>query len=310
MKKLLKKATMTLMCIITAAVLAFAGTIQIRGNIDDYILPKGFNEALEQADTKRDDNTYARIMSLNLLANYEDWGGTDAHRRAKMFFNLLDVYRPDVAAIQEMSNQWYCCIMKNLDNYKLIYPISSGALIRMTGIIYNSDTVNLLDYGQYEYSQGDNARIRRIVWGLFEDRNTSKQYIVSSTHFDLVREGNEKAELATMKTQTNEHISLMNQLKNEFNCPVFSCGDFNAMDCGGYNNIYYAPEIYETIAQNLTDTKYIAKIKTHGNERSVDKPTFDHIFLLGDEKIKRYSIISDNVMTQMSDHYPIFIDAA
>ena len=276
--------------------------------MDDYILPKGFEESIEQADTARSNDTYARIMSANLLANYASWGGTDARKRAKMFFNVLDAYQPDVIAVQEMSEQWYCCIEKNKGNYQLVYPLSSGIMFHTTGLMYNTDTVSLLDCGRMEYTQGDDPRIRRIVWGLFEDRETEMKYAVTSTHLDLIREGKEKEELNIMNTQAQEQLDLTTQLQAQFKCPVFSCGDFNAMDDGGYNNEYFAPSVYNTIADTLTDTKYVAKTKTDGDERDVDKPTFDHIFFKGDATVNRYSILSDSVMAQMSDHYPIFAD--
>lgn len=309
MKKLLK-IPIALICLAAVGIGTFIGAVNIRGNYDDYILPKGFEETIKNADSDRCDNTYARIMSSNLLVNYESWGGTDARKRAKMFGMVLDKYQPDVIALQEMSDQWYCCITKNRGSYKLVYPLSSGMLVHMTGIMYNSDSVTLLDYGRMEYSQGDNPRLRRIVWGLFEDNKTKKQYIVTSTHLDLIREGREKEELNIMNTQAQEQLALIEELQKRFGCPIFSCGDFNAMDNGGYDNQYFAPTVYNTLADNLTDTKYIAQLKTHGDERDTDAPTFDHIFLNGDAAINRYTILSDTVMQQMSDHYPIFADAS
>ena len=307
MKKILK-SIVVLLCLACAGAAGFAASISIRGNFDDYILPNGFEKSIARADTERSDSTYARIMSANLLVNYESWGGTDARRRAKMFFNVLDAYKPDVVAVQEMSDQWYCCITKNRGSYRLVYPVSSGIAVNMTGLMYNSDTVSLLDYGNMEYSQGDNKRLRRIVWGLFEDNKTKKQYIVTSTHLDLIREGQENEELSVMTAQAQEQIDLSQKLYTLYNCPVFSAGDFNAMDGGGYDDRYFAPEIYNTIAESMTDTKYIAQLKTSGDERDVDKPTFDHIFSVGDAQVSRYSILSDSVMAQMSDHYPIFAD--
>ena len=52
-----------------------------------------------------------------------------------MFLQVLDTYRPDVVAVQEMSDQWYCCLMQNRGSYKLLYPVRTGALVRMTGLL-------------------------------------------------------------------------------------------------------------------------------------------------------------------------------
>ncbi len=307
MKKFIKFIA-TLLCISIAAVTAFIVTINIRGNFDDYDLPKGFNESLKNSDTARSSDAYARIMSANLLVNYESWGGTDAHKRAKMFIDIINEYEPDVIAVQEMSDQWYCCITKNRGNYQLVYPVSSGAMFHMTGLIYNSETVNLIEHGRMEYTQGDNPRLRRIVWGLFEDKGTKNRYIVTSTHLDLIREGQEKSQLEVMRVQADEQIKLSKELYKRYKCPVLSAGDFNAMDGGGYNDPFFAPSIYDKIAASLTDTKSIAKSKTSGNSRNVNKPTFDHIFLKGNVTVTRYGILSDKVMEQMSDHFPVFAD--
>ena len=288
----------------------FIVTVNIRGNCDNYSLPDGFGESVEEADTSRDSAAYARIMSANLLANYASWGGSDAHGRAKIFFGILDAYNPDVVAIQEMSNQWYCCITKNCEKYKLVYPVSSGLLYHMTGLLYNTQAVTLLDCGRKEYTQGDDPRLRRVVWVYFENKKTGTRYVVTSTHFDLLRDGREREELEIMRTQAQEQVEIAQMLREKYGCSVYCAGDFNAMDNGGYDNPYLAPSVYNKITESLKDTKYIAQSKTQGDSRKVDRPTFDHIFLLGNDKILRYSILSDQVMSEMSDHFIIFADVA
>lgn len=307
MKKAKKIVSISL-CFFIAVTFIFIAVINIRGNCNGYTVPPGFTNSMITADSGRSPLTYARIMSANLLANYASWGGSDAHSRAKMFFGVLDKYRPDVVAVQEMSNQWYCCIAKNNGDYNLVYPISSGILYHMTGLMYNSKTVDLLDFGRREFTRGDDARMRRVVWGLFEDKKTKTRYVVTSCHFDLIRDGIEKKELSVMQTQAIEQIAIAQKLYEKFDCPVFAAGDFNAMDNGAYGNKYYAPGVYETLAAHLTDTKYTACFKTQGDSRSVNKPTFDHIFYKGSATVNRYAILSDNVMNKMSDHFVIFAD--
>lgn len=309
MVKRLKGLIILLAVLLAGTAAAVPVVISLRGDVSDYLVPDEFTQSIAQADVKREKNTNARIMTANLLVHYESWGGTDAHKRAKMFCSVLNTYQPDVVAVQEMSDQWFCCIMKNKGDYKMLYPVSTGVLVRMTALLYNSSTVTLLEQGQMEYSQGDNARLRRIVWGLFEDKRSQKQYVVTSTHLDLIREGQEKSELTVMQQQAQEEISLSKALGERFNCPVFSAGDFNTMDGGGYDQTYDAPTVYENLAKAMTDTKTTAKEKTAGNAKKANSPTYDHIFLCGNAGVQRYSILSDSAMDAMSDHYPIFIDA-
>lgn len=310
MKRALKKI---LIFLLTTAVIissSFILTINFRGNVDEYIVPDEFEKSLENAPVQRKSNTYARIMTANVLAHYESWGGSDARKRAKMFLEILDAYEPDVAAIQEMCDQWYCSLMRNAKNYRLIYPITTGITARTTAIIYNTDTTQLLDYGQYEYTQYDEKRVRRIVWGYFCNKESGERYVVSSTHFNPVRKNQQKQSLEIMNTQADEQVMIAKSLQNQCACPIFCAGDYNAMDNGGYNNDYFAPSVYDAITVSLKDTKLLAKHTTSGDGRDVNKPTQDHIFMLGDSEIERYSIISESAMNEISDHYPIFIDAS
>ena len=207
MRKFLRRFFCALLSLVLVAAVSTAiavpAVIRSRGDLSDYMVSEEFQESIGKANAKRAKDTSARIMSANLLVHYESWGGTDAHKRAKMFLQVLDTYRPDVVAVQEMSDQWYCCLMQNRGSYKLLYPVRTGALVRMTGLLYDSDRVTLLEQGDVAYDRGDDARLRRIVWGLFRNNQSGEKYIVSSTHLDLIRSGEEKAERAVMESQAN-----------------------------------------------------------------------------------------------------------
>lgn len=293
-------------------VLGIAGTVTgayIRGGIDKYSLPDGFDEAMQQVDsTKQDDQI--RIMTSNLLVHYKSWGGSDSRPRAKMFFETVNTYQPDVIGVQEVSDQWYNCLMRNKGSYKMIYPISTGVLLRMTGLMYNSETLTLIDKGQMTYEQGNDSRLRRAVWGIFESKNTKKQFAVISTHFDCIRPGEEELMHSYMEYQAEKIVEISNNLKEEYGVPVFSIGDFNTMNQGeGVDPIMDAPEIYEELCKSLTDTRLVANEKASGDALDAYAPIWDHIFLDGEVQIDRYAIISPEILSQMSDHYPVFIDA-
>ena len=187
MKKIIKYIAVTLCVII---VLGISGTFigaYIQGGIDKYSLPDNFDSAMQQIDnTKQNDEV--RIMTSNLLVHYKSWGGSDARPRAKMFFETVNTYQPDVIGVQEVSGQWFNCLMRNKGNYEMLYSFSTGALMRMTALMYNSETLTLIDKGQIAYEQGNDSRLRRAVWGIFESKNTGERFAVISTHFDCIRE--------------------------------------------------------------------------------------------------------------------------
>lgn len=308
MKRVMKIIAIILCVII---VLGISGTVlgaHIRGGIDKYSLPDGFDQAIQQVDsTKQDDEV--RIMTSNLLVHYKSWGGTDARPRAKMFFETVHTYQPDVIGVQEVSDQWYDCLMRNKGNYEMLYPVSTGALMRMTALMYNADTLNLIDKGQMKYDEGNDARLRRAVWGIFENKETGKQFAVISTHFDCIRENEEELMLSYMKTQVKQINEISDSIKEEYGVLVFCVGDFNTMNQGeGVNPIMDAPEIYEELCRTLTDTRLVAQEKASGDALDADAPTWDHIFLNGEAQINRYAIVSPQALSEMSDHYPIFAD--
>ena len=308
MKKVMKMIAIILCVIIVLGASGTALGAYIRGGIDKYSLPDGFEQAMQQVDsTKQEDEV--RIMTSNLLVHYKSWGGTDARPRAKMFFETVNTYQPDVIGVQEVSDQWYDCLMRNKGNYKMLYPISTGALIRMTALMYNANTLKLIDKGQMKYDEGNDARLRRAVWGIFESKETGKQFAVVSTHFDCIRENEEELMLSYMKTQIKQINEISDSIKEEYGVPVFCIGDFNAMNPGeGVDPIMDAPEIYEELCQTLTDTRPVAQQKANGDALDADAPTWDHIFLNGEAQIDRYAIVSPQVLSDMSDHYPVFAD--
>lgn len=174
MKKAGKKVIAIVLC--SAVVLGTAGIFtgsHIRGNIKGCSLPNDFDKAMQEVDPSRQDGEI-KIMTSNLLVHYKSWGGSDARPRAKMFFEVLGTYLPDVVGIQEVSGQWYDCIRLNKGSYKMLFPIATGALMKMTALMYNSDTVNVIDCGQLTYDKGNDSRLRRAVWGVFESKETEK----------------------------------------------------------------------------------------------------------------------------------------
>ena len=307
MKKVVRIIASVLVCVLLVSSVGLLSAASIRGYIKNQDLPVGFSEAVKLTEAEKDSDA-VRIMTSNLLVNYKSWGGSDARPRAKMFFGVLDEYAPDVVGLQEVSDQWYTCIMQNKGKYKMLYPVSTGLLMRMTALIYNSETLDLIDKGQLQYENGNDARLRRAVWGLFEHKETKKQFIVISTHFDTMRPGQEEEMFSFMESQKEELIALSAQLKEMYNVPVFSIGDFNSCNAGGNDPVMDAPEIYEALSKELTDVKDVAEEKLNGDALGVDEPTWDHIFLDGEADVQRYAILSHENFKSMSDHFPIFAD--
>ncbi|HJB75099.1 MAG TPA: hypothetical protein IAA37_05410 [Candidatus Eubacterium faecale] len=250
-----------------------------------------------------------RIMSSNLLVGYKSWGGLPVKPRAAMYVSLIQTVKPDVIGVQEMCDGWYCAIRNNLPKgYKMLYPFSTGVFVRMTAMIYNADRLDVVQSGQIKYKKGDNPRLRRVVWAVFEDKQSKKRFAVTNTHFDLLREGQEERGMQTMQAQCDELLELIRSLHAEYDCPVFATGDFNTKEDTPETPAIDAPEIYERLAGELADSKYAAEECSFGAESSFADPSYDHIFINGTATAKRFTMLSDPYMNAMSDHYPIYTD--
>lgn len=279
----------------------------VRGNIENIALPQGFEESL--ASDFYENDADVRIMSSNLLVHYESWGGLPAKPRAKKLVKMLEVYKPDVIGVQELSDSWFCCMNRNLPKgYKMLYPFSTGAFVRMTAMVYNTDTLKLIESGNFKYEQGDNPRLRRVVWAVFEVKDTGKRFAVTNTHFDLLRDGQEEELTQVMKSQTIELTDCVDNISEKFDCPVFSVGDFNTMEDTADTKPIDIPEIYNSLADKLDDTKFISKNQICGTEQTWLYPSYDHIFMKGDAEINSFCLMSYDYLSDMSDHYPIFAD--
>lgn len=76
-----------------------------------------------------------------------------------------------------------------------------------------------------------------------------------------------------MESQADQAAALAKSLAAQYKCPVFACGDFNAMDGGGYDPVYDAPEIYSRLSKKMRDTKALAaKTKSGNNKKPLHLP--------------------------------------
>lgn len=307
MKKVLKIFSVVLICLLIFAAIIIGIVHYARGYLKNEELPAGYTEKLN--NDAFENTADVRIMSSNLLVHYKSWGGSPAKPRAKKYIEMLNAYNPDVVGLQEMSDEWYSCIMNNLpEGYKMLYPIKSGTHIFMTAMLYNENTLELIDSGDFKYQEGENPRLRRVVWAVFKEKQSGKVFAVTNTHFSLIFDEKNPSYADVMRSQAAELTEFIYKLSEDNNCPVFSVGDYNTMEDVPQASTVDIPEIYNTLSQKLTDTKYIAENKICGDAVNYDYPSWDHIFLYGNAGIHTFSLLSYDYLTDISDHYPIFTD--
>lgn len=298
---------------VTAAVTVaayFPVSSAIRTDLKGQSLSSEFTKGIEQSGGfELTDGADLRIMSANILVRYKGWGGTPVKSRALMFAEVLNKYKPDVAAIQEACSDWHKCIEKTVgDTYEFVQPRFDLFRTSLTTMIYNKNTLNLVDSGRVKYSQGDGPQHRAITWAVFETKEDGKRFAAISTHFDLLRLKDTEKEYDIIFSQAEELFSFIDELSEKYDCPVFSAGDYNACETQGDIGEAAGVLIYEKVAEKLSDVKYMTENRMYGTEIGENDPCWDHIFLSGNAEIKAFRILSDSYLSPLSDHYPIFAD--
>lgn len=298
---------------VTAAVAVtayFPVSSAIRTDLSGQSLSSEFIKGIEQSGGfELTDGADIRIMSANILVRYKGWGGTPVKSRALMFAEVLNKYKPDVAAIQEACSDWHKCIEKTVgDTYEFVQPRFDLFRTSLTTMIYNKNTLNLVDSGRVKYSQGDGPQHRAITWAVFETKEDGKRFAAISTHFDLLRLKDTEKEYDIIFSQAEELFAFIDELSEKYDCPVFSAGDYNACETQGDIGEAAGVLIYEKVAEKLSDVKYMTENRIYGSEIGEKDPCWDHIFLSGNAEIKAFRILSDSYLSPLSDHYPIYAD--
>lgn len=310
----------SVLCIVFILIAVFALTVPVacvNTDLSGVSYPDGFQDALESFDFTRGEETDVRVMSYNILAHMESWGGREVPPRAKMLLKILDEVQPDVIGAQEMSSDWHKVLNANMsENYVILHPDIDIFNKNKTPIIYNGDKLLLIESGYYAYKQGDENGCRAITWGLFSVKATGKYLIVTNTHLDLIKDGQESRSLEIMLAQADELLAKISELSGRYKCPVISLGDYNSMESGdipdAFGDAYgvrAATDVYDKLAASLTDVKYMQDVEIVCADNSIaTAPTRDHIFLKGEATAEKFFILDGETFEELSDHYPIIAD--
>lgn len=313
----MKKSVLLIVLILTAVFALTALVACVNTDLSRVDYPEGFLDALGAFDFTRGEETGVRVMSYNVLAHMESWGGTPVPPRAKMLLKILGEVQPDVIGAQEMSSDWHKVLEANMsDGYVILHPDIDVFNKNKTPIIYNGDRLLLIESGYYAYKQGDENGCRAITWGLFSVKATGEYVIVTNTHLNLIKDGQESRSLEIMLSQADELLAKISELSERYKCPVIACGDYNSMESGdipdAFGDTYgvrAATDVYDKLAASLTDVKYAQNVEIICADKSIaTAPSWDHIFLKGDATAEKFFILDGEVFESLSDHYAVFAD--
>lgn len=252
-------------------------------------------------------NATIRIMTFNLLAHYTSWGGSEVEPRANEFFKVRDAFLPDIIGLQEMCNEWYYKISTNNSTYQFVTPLTTAFPQKTTSMIFNKNTVILLDSGNKAFSKSNNFKTRRMVWGMFKSKKTSDVFIVINTHFSILKSPKNKQNQAVRWCEAQELYTLTEALFKKYPYPIIIIGDFNTSR-KTVNNKTLKNGDYGILLTHYTDAETIAKNKYFCESKSFNNITNDHIFIKGNATVNNLLLLSFKELELLSDHFPLIAD--
>lgn len=275
-----------------------ASGINVRESLVAYA--DGYNFA---DSTDRAEGTDARVMSFNILCELWD-EKVPVTGRDLTVTAVIHRYAPDVIGIQEVSDNWY----KAFDNlffgkYEFTDRKNKDGKTNFSTLAYNTETVTLKDHDTVIYSVGNNRQLRLVTWGLFEKKDTGKQFIVMTTHWDLSKNPQ------WQKVHSDEMAELALKLKARYNVPVITTGDYNVREEDEYIKNFVSKTGFSE-AKSAAKVINRAGTSTHavGKPRGTGAQSIDHIFGSSDAEFLYFNTLVDQSILDASDHLPIYAD--
>ncbi len=268
-----------------------------------------------------------RIMTNNVWdrdKNCNKWAAIgencSAEVRSVGFASVYMAYRPDVINFQEMSVLMISEIQKNMDNcgvhYELLYKdrLEAGD----TCILYNPETVELLDSGNHAYTYGNNKNSKGYTWGYFKHKESGEFFCTISSHLWFKSDTSEPGSSEMRRKQSLEIVAIATELKDKYNCPVFFQGDLNmntkepgyvALLSGGFEDNYVLSKVYK---DNIRGTHACSD---NGFSLELDKGDYtdgaiDHMLVMnkGDAEFFTFNHVNIDFYFKLSDHLPLYTD--
>ena len=161
------------------------------------------------------------------------------NRKAKVF-EMIRKHDMDVCGLQEVTQLMSPDIIRELTEYTYVgYGRDNGlensessSTGEQTGLIYKKDKFNELDRGRFFLSNTPDSvsRVsgsmfnRLATWVKLQDKETLKEFIFASTHFDHPT----NSAVADSVRQQQAQYAVSNILSIARNLPIFFVGDFNS----------------------------------------------------------------------------------
>ncbi len=251
-----------------------------------------------------------KVISYNLRVDFGGDGENNWEFRRDFLAGQLAFYHPDFIGTQEGKAHQLRFIDSLLTDYQYIGISRDNSKTEgeFSAIFYNQHKFKLIAENTFwlsetpeKKSKGWDAAYERIcTYGLFEDRQTQKQFYIFNTHLDHIGEA---ARINGIKLIVSK-ISTVNTKK----LPLILTGDFNSEPKSA---------IYEYLSGFLTDAKTASKAKPFGPSGTFNAFKFhepvtrciDYIFIGKNIDVAQYAVLSDSKDCKYpSDHLPVYTE--
>ena len=266
----------------------------------------------DDADSSKPQDSDLRIMTCNILAEFESWSADPAVEmpylpvdlRKEIFFAALNYYQPTIIGFQEMTPNWYAAAEEYdtedvWEILKFANPNRHDGEFVFSTVMYRKDLYTLLDSGMKFYSKFINGRSGCYTWAVLKDKSSGQEFCFVSTHWDGTGRPNGFL-------QAEELTAFVNKMRENY--PVFTTGDFNS------NEI--SPEFLQYLEDaEIVDAKGAAenRVNNVGSwhnflETNLSWGSCDHITATKDTTVLKFQTLYKNELIYCSDHCWLIAD--
>lgn len=273
-----------------------------------------------------------RIMSNNVWdrpgnAFYWQQMNEDCSNRTRLkeMVKVYMAYNPDVLSLQELNVKPYYSeyLLQQLNqegrNYAYVnHRVTGTAKLNYTPMVYNTETLRLLDSGSHTFLYGSNSLTKSYTWGYFKQKKTGRCFIAFSTHLWWRSDKVFPESTAYRIRQMTEICDMAATLIEKYNCPCFVMGDLNCrytsteyrtMADNGFSDCYdistrFSRNVSGRFVCNANNFSYRVNVGTY------EKTALDHILTknLKDSRVIAFDYVTPNFYGKLSDHAPVYID--
>ena len=252
--------------------------------------------------------------------------------RMKFLSIAMLEFKPDVIALQECGTVSWTKVPLNKTIHGLMSAqgyetvLGNHTTANATPLMYNTNTLELLDQGYHCYTLENNGNSKSFTWARFKVKATGKIFIAFSTHFmyntGLSQDGIHTYDDIQVQNAT-ELAAKMEELFAQYDCPIFGGGDincqigsnpYNKLITEGFTNVRDLADFQDahtgTCSPNDTPDRETGFFFDNLGESAV-KGEIDSIFAYGDAQdyhVLLHDILIHDFTVATSDHTPVLAD--